>query len=379
MPRPSPARLRVAIVVASLRILGGQAVQANRLVRGWENDKEIEAWIVPINPVPPRPFDRLLQIKYVRTLVTQLCYWPLLFRELRRADVVHIFSASYSSFLLAPLPAVIVSRLLNKPVLLNYHSGEADDHLRRSWIARTTLAQHVEVNVVPSRYLRDVLARHGIDATVVSNTVDQREFVFRSRNLRRRPLTLLSTRNFEPHYNVACTLRAFARVQARFPDASLTVVGNGSQESALKALARDLGLRQVHFTGAVPPDRIAACYAAADLYVQTPSIDNMPLSVLEAAASGVPIVSTNVGGVPALITDGVDGLLAADDDANGVAARICELIDAPDYAQQLASAARERCARYDWRHVRESWLAIYRALAQRDVTAGTRLQVQGSA
>jgi L-malate glycosyltransferase len=379
MTRPAAPRLRVAIVVASLRILGGQAVQASRLLRGWENDKDIEAWIVPINPVPPRPFDRLLQIKYVRTLVTQLCYWPLLFRELRRADVVHIFSASYTSFLLAPLPAAIVSRLLNKPVLLNYHSGEAADHLRRSWLARTTLARHVDVNVVPSRYLRDVLARHGIDSTVVANTVDQREFAFRSRNLRRRPLTILSTRNFEPHYNVACTLRAFARVQSRFPDTSLTVIGNGSQESALKALARDLGLRQVHFTGAVQPDRIAACYAAADLYVQTPSIDNMPLSLLEAAASGLPIVSTNVGGVPALVTDGVDGLLAADDDAQGIADRICELIDRPDYAQELASVARDKCARYDWRHVRESWLAIYRALAQRDVKAGSRLQVQGSA
>ena len=115
-------------------------------------------------PVPPKPFDRLLQIKYVRTIVTQLCYWPLLIRELRRADVVHVFSASYSSFLLAPLPAVIVSRLLGKPVLLNYHSGEAQDHLRRSWIARRTLRRHVDVNVVPSTFLRDVMARFGIAA-----------------------------------------------------------------------------------------------------------------------------------------------------------------------------------------------------------------------
>src|SRR5688500_2747407 len=141
--RPQTQPLRVAIVVASLRILGGQAVQAQRLLDGWKRDSAVEAWIVPIDPIPPRPFDRLLTIKYVRTLLTQLCYWPLLVRELRRADLVHIFSASYSSFLLAPLPAVIVSRLLGKPVLLNYHSGEAADHLRRSWIARTTLRRAV--------------------------------------------------------------------------------------------------------------------------------------------------------------------------------------------------------------------------------------------
>lgn len=379
MSPTSPRRLRVAIVVASLRILGGQAVQASRLLNGWENDADVDAWIVPINPTPPKPFDRLLQIKYVRTIVTQLCYWPLLIRELRRADVVHVFSASYSSFLLAPLPAVIVSRLMGKPVLLNYHSGEAEDHLRRSWIARRTLRRHVDVNVVPSTFLREVMARFGIAATVVSNTVDRREFTYRARDLRRSALTLLSTRNFEPHYNVACTLRAFARVQSRFPDVSLTLVGSGSQEQSLKALAADLGLRGVTFAGAVAPMRIADYYNSADLYVQTPAIDNMPLSILEAFASGLPVVSTCVGGVPALVSDGADGLLALADDADAVAARIIELLERPTYAQQLAAAAHEKSSRYDWADIRGSWLAVYRALARPDAGAITPLEVQRSA
>src|SRR5207244_10434531 len=129
-------RVRIAIVAASLRILGGQAVQAQRMLDGWRGDPDVDAWLVPIDPVPPRPFDRLLAIKYVRTVITQLCFWPLLIRELRRADLVHVFSASYTSFLLSPLPAVLVARLLRVPVILNYHSGEAPDHLRRSPIAR---------------------------------------------------------------------------------------------------------------------------------------------------------------------------------------------------------------------------------------------------
>ena len=362
----SPPRLRIAIVVASLRILGGQAVQASRLVKGWSGDNSIDAWLVPIDPVPAPPFDRLLRIKYLRTIITQLCYWPLLFRELRRADVVHIFSASYSSFLLAPLPAIIVSRLLGKPVLLNYHSGEAGDHLRRSWIARTVLRRMVDVNVVPSPYLRDVFARFGIDATVVSNTVDRNEFVYRPRDRRQRPLTLLSTRNFEANYNVACTLRAFARVQDRCPDVSLMLVGGGSQEAPLRELASALKLRNVHFAGAVPPERIAACYASADVYVQTPAVDNMPLSILEAAASGLPVVSTGVGGVPAIVTDREDGLLAPDNDAEAVAERILELIHQPDFARRLAATAAARCEQYDWRSTRESWLAVYRALARSD-------------
>jgi glycosyltransferase involved in cell wall biosynthesis len=355
--------LRVAIVAASLRILGGQAVQAQRMLDGWRDDPGVRAWLVPINPVPPRPFDALLGIRFVRTLATQIWYWPLLLRELRRADVVHVFSASYTSFLLAPLPAVLVARLLGRPVLLNYHSGEAPDHLRRSPLARRVLKSWVDLNVVPSPFLRAVLGSFDIPADVVANTIDLQQFRYRVRDpLRPR---LLSTRNFEPLYNVACVVRAFARVQARHPDASLTLVGGGSQEGALRALVERLKLRHVTFTGRVAPEDISRYYADADLYVQTPSIDNMPLSVLEAFASGMPVVSTGVGGVPSILTDGVHGLLAPDDDDGMVAGQIMRLLDDPAYARRLAAAARESCAAYTWPVVREGWLAAYRTALER--------------
>src|SRR5687768_7166925 len=175
---PPVRPLRVAIVAASLRILGGQAVQAQHMIDGWKGDPNVDAWLVPIDPVPVRPLDTLLSVKYLRTVVTQLTYWPLLVRELRRADVVHVFSASYFSFLLAPLPAVLVARLLGKPVVLNYRSGEAPDHLRRSAVARATL-RHVDRNVVPSRFLQVVFAPFGIAAEVIPNIVDSTRFAFR--------------------------------------------------------------------------------------------------------------------------------------------------------------------------------------------------------
>ena len=342
------------------------------MLDGWRHDEAIDAWLVPINPVPPEPFDRLLQMKYVRTIVTQLFYWPLLIRELRRADVVHVFSASYSSFLLSPTPAVIVAKLLRRPVVFNYHSGEAPDHLRRSAFARYLMRRWVDLNVVPSPFLRDVLASFGIRARVVFNSIDLERFVYRPRDpLRPR---LLSTRNFEPHYNVACTLRAFARVQTRYPDATLTVVGSGSQNAELRALAHTLGLRHVTFVGAVPPSEMPRYYADADLYVQTPSIDNMPLSVLEAFASGLPVVATRVGGVPAILTDEVHGLLARDNDDEHVAAQVIRLLEQPDHARQLAAAAYASCAPYAWPVVREGWLEAYRRVASKaDATLGSPL------
>ena len=353
-------RLRVALVAPSIGILGGQAVQADRLLRSWHGDADIAAWLVPINPQPPGFLRRAVEVKYLRTIVTQLCYWPLLVRELRHADVVHVFSASYFSFVLAPLPAVLVSKLLGKPVVMNYRSGQAPDHLARSAVARATL-RAVDRNAVPSRFLRDVFAGHGIQSEVIPNIVDVDRFRFRARS----PLrpNILSTRNFEELYNVACTLRAFRLVQDRYPDATLTLVGSGSEEKRLRELAAELRLANVSFAGRVPPDEIWRFYAGADIYLQTPDIDNMPSSVLEAYASGCGVVSTRAGGVPAILTDGEHGLLVDCNDHEQAAERMLRLIEDPALATRLTAHARESCAQYRWETVRAQWLALYENLA----------------
>jgi glycosyltransferase involved in cell wall biosynthesis len=307
--------------------------------------------------VPPAPIDRLLRIKYIRTVVTQLWYWPLLVRELRRADVVHAFAASYSSFLLAPLPASVIARLLGKPVVLNYHSGEAPDHLRRSAIARFVLRRLVDANVVPSAFLRDVFRSFEIDAAVVPNIVDLRQFTYRVRDpLRPR---LLCTRNFEPLYNLSCVLRAFAKIQAHYPAATLTLVGSGSQTATLRKEAAALRLENVTFAGRVAPSEVHAYYADADIYVQAPRIDNMPLSLLEAFGSGLPVVSTDVGGVPSMLRHGVDGLLVADDDAGALADQVVKLLTDPVFARRLADSAYRTLPAYEWPVVRDGWLEAY--------------------
>ncbi len=359
----SHRRLNVAIVAPSMNILGGQAVQAARLLRSWRDDREVHAWLVPINPIPPGPARYALRLKYARTVATQLTYWPLLLKELRRADVVHVFSASYFSFLLAPLPAVVIAGLLGKPVVMNYRSGEGPDHLRRSAIARAVL-RNVDRNAVPSRFLQDVFAGFGIPAEVIPNIVDVERFRFRQRQpLRPR---ILSTRNFEALYNLPCTLRAFRLVQDRFPAAQLTLVGAGTEEAALRRLAAHLQLRNVTFAGRVPPDDIYRYYADADIYLQTPDIDNMPSSVLEAYASGCAVVSTNAGGVPAILTDGRHGLLVPRGDHVAAAAAITRLLGDHRLAEQLRLAALDACSTYQWSAVRELWIRLYQDLVRAD-------------
>jgi L-malate glycosyltransferase len=358
MPTHSP-RLSVAVVAPSMGILGGQAVQAERLIRAWDGDPDVRAWLVPINPVPPGPLRHATRVKYLRTVATQVTYWPLLVRELRHADVVHVFSASYFSFLLAPLPAVLVARALGKPVLMNYRSGEAPDHLKRSAIARATL-RSVDANAVPSRFLHDVFAAHGVTSAIIPNIVDVDRFAFRPRN----PLRphVLSTRNFEGLYNVACTLRAFRLVQDRHPEATLTLVGAGSEDAALRQLAADLQLRHVTFAGRVAPTDIWRYYAGADVYLQTPDIDNMPSSVLEAYASGCAVVATNAGGVPAICDHGVHGLLVPCNDHEAAARAVLRLLEEAGLAERLTQAARAGCDAYRWDVVRARWVRLYRSL-----------------
>ena len=345
-------------------------MQARRLLDAWTNDPEIDAWLVPINPEPPRGLRWMRNIKYIRTIATQLTYWPRLARDLRRADVVHVFSASYWSFLLAPLPAIVVARLARRPILMNYRSGEAPDHLKRSRVARVTL--RAVPNVVPSRFLQEVFSSHAIEARVIPNIIDRERFAFRVRSpLRPR---LLSTRNFEPLYNVACTLRAFARVQASRPDASLTLVGSGSGRAALERLAAELGLQHVAFVGAIAPDRIHRYYADADIYLQSPDIDNMPSSVLEAYASGLPVVSTNVGGIPAILTDGVHGLLAPPNDHEALARHVLSLLEDPLLVRRIVDAAYEATSDLVWQRVRSQWVDLYRGLLDNPAPVGSALR-----
>lgn len=122
----------------------------------------------------------------------------------------------------------------------------------------------------------------------------------------------------------------------------------------------------------VPPDEMPARYGEADIYLNAPSIDNMPGSILEAFASGLPVVSTSAGGIPYIVRDQHTGLLVAPDDHAGMAAASLRLLREPDLAVALAERAHEEChARYHWSTVGRLWLSLYRdVLAAR--SDGTR-------
>ena len=350
---------RVALVAASREIVGGHYVQVEALERALTADGYAVTF-VPINPPPPSALAWVRRIPGVRTAVTQALYWPSL-AQLRHVDVVHVFAASYWSFLLSPVPAIVMAERLGKPVVLHYHSGEADDHLAHWGRAVHPWLRRVHEIVVPSRYLEAVFLRHGYRARVIPNIVDLERFV--DRELQTLAPTLLSNRNLEAHYRVDVTLRAFARLRARFPEATLTVAGSGSQEGALRALADSLGTAGITFVGSVAPRDMPALMATADIFVNASAVDNQPVSILEAFASGLPVVSTAVGDVPGMLGHGAYGALVPRENPDALFPTLAGILEQPEGALRRARAAHAEVQRYTWSAVGPEWRALYQTLA----------------
>ena len=161
-------------------ILGGQAVQVTRLLRRLRELDGIEVSFLAVNPRLPGPLRLLQRIKDLRTIATSIVYGLSLLKNIRTSDVVHAFSASYTSYLLAPLPAMLVAKLYGKRIVLNYRSGEASDHLARSSFAVRTMRLADEI-VVPSGYLVEVFAQFGLHARAILNFVDLDNLDYRER------------------------------------------------------------------------------------------------------------------------------------------------------------------------------------------------------
>jgi glycosyltransferase involved in cell wall biosynthesis len=170
-------------------------------------------------------------------------------------------------------------------------------------------------------------------------------------------------RNFESHYGVENTLVAFAVIQTTFPAATLTIAGLGSQEAELKHLAQALALRNVRFVGPVEPASMPALYNANSIFLNSSFVDNQPLSVLEAMASGMPVVSTGVGDIPNMIQDGESGTLIPTADPSAMAKAATLLLEQPERALLMAERAKESLMQYDWSNVGPAWAATYRRLA----------------
>lgn len=354
------APLRVLIAAPSLDILGGQSRQAAMLLGWFSREPGLKVSFVPHNPRLPDALRWLQKIKYVRTVVTSLWYWGLLLVHIRRCDVLHAFSASYYSYMLSVMPALLIARLYGKKSVLNYRSGEAEDHLANWPITARPTMKWANAIAVQSGYLKEVFARFDLKALIIPSSVNLVRFHFRERT----PLrpVFLSNRLLEPLYNVGCILRAFGLIQRRFPEARLIVAGEGTERANLESLAKALELTGVEFVGGIEYEDMPALYDSADIYLNSPSLDNLPSSILEAYAAGLPVVTTDAGGIPYILWHEETGLLVGLNDYAGMALNAIRLLEDQQFARRLIHRASQECVKYSAEIELNSWIELYKKL-----------------
>ena len=298
-------------------------------------------------------------VRGLRALFRLIPYLVRLWRCAGEVDVFHVMANSGWAWYLFAAPAVWVARLRGTPVVLNYRGGLAEEFLaRRERSVRATL-RHVSRLVVPSGYLRDVFGKRGIECSVVPNVVDLSRFLSRERSAGEAEVII--TRNLEAIYGIDTGIRAFAKIRRALPHARLTIAGAGPERARLERLCREPALEgAVTFAGALERAGMNRLYQSADILLNPARVDNMPNALLEAMAAGVPIVSTDAGGIPYLVEHGRTGMLAPVDDAEGLASLTLAVLQSPALASRLRQAGLEEARKYAWPVVGIQLIDIYR-------------------
>lgn len=248
-------------------------------------------------------------------------------------------------------------RRLGKPYVLALHGGRLPEFGER-WPRRVRrLLGSAAAVTAPSDFMRVHMRAYRADIAVIHNAVDAGAFAFVARTAVRPKL--IWVRAFHAIYNPSLAVEALAVIRGRFPGATLTMIGPDKGDGSLaaaRARARELGVADgLAVIGRVPHADVAAHLAAADVFVNTTDVDNTPLSVLEAMAAGLCVVSTSVGGLPYLLEDGRSALLVPPRDPPALARAIERVLVDPDLAERISRGARLRASQHDWAAVLDQW------------------------
>ena len=275
----------------------------------------------------------------------------------RKYDVFHIHACSDRGFLPAIL-GINIGRLLKKRIVLTFHGGGAEGFFKRKQGLVKRYLSMTSANIVLSGFIGRVFDQYGIPYTVIPNILESDDSAFRARaDIKPK---FIGIRSFTETYNIKCTLKAFDAVLKKYPDASLTLLGDGPLRAELEQYVSDHHLQNVTFVGQVPNTEIYRYLNDADIMVSSSRFDNMPVSVLEGFKAGLLVISSNVGGVPYMIEDGKNGLLFDSDNDTQMAGKMIAAVEHPAASLRMIENARHCLDDYKWENCRGKLLALYK-------------------
>jgi L-malate glycosyltransferase len=255
--------------------------------------------------------------------------------------------------------ASLIAKASGIPIIMVLRGGAMPEFMARfpKWTAR--VLKRAQKWVAPSSFLKEKLQRYGYEAVIIPNVLDLNHYSFHARReLRPR---LIWMRAFHPVWNPLMAVRVLKRVQAKVPGAQLVMAGQDKGlEAEVQKYAEENGVNGgVKFVGFLDRAGKKREFQEADIYINTNHIDNMPVTVLEAGAFGLPVVSTNVGGIPDLLKEGETALLVKDNDDEAMAQAILKLLEHPDLAQRLSVNGRKLAENSSWDQVRPQWHKLF--------------------
>ncbi|RMH20856.1 MAG: glycosyltransferase [Acidobacteria bacterium] len=272
-----------------------------------------------------------------------------IWRRRRRYAAAHVELYSGRAFLWGELACALLRRL-GKPHLVALHGGDLPAFAGRHPERLRRLLAGAAVVTAPSPYLQRTLAPYRAGIELLPNALELRRYPFRRR--RRLAPRLVWLRAFHAVYDPSSAVRVLARLLPLQPAAQLTMVGPDKGDGSRRAVERliaelELGDR-VTLAGGVPKAEVPHRLAQGDVFLNTSRVDNAPVSVIEAMACGLCVVSTDAGGIPDLLAAGDDALLVPAGDPAAMAAAVHRLCTEPELAERLSRRGRERAGDWDW-------------------------------
>lgn len=301
------------------------------------------------------------QINRLRRLTDVI--WTLVLQR-KSIDVLILEVYSGLSFFLTDAASTL-AQFFRIPTSFVLRGGNLPEFTRRypKWVKR--VLKRADILVAPSTFLKKELEPYGFSIRVIPNVVAMDNYAPRVRNgvLPR----LIWMRSFHPIYNPQMALDVLASLRLENMTATLVMAGaDKGLEDEIKVSASRMGLQNsVRFPGFLDREAKIKEFSEADIYLNTNRIDNMPVSVVEACAMGLPVVATNVGGLPDLITDGENGLLVPEGDVQAMASAVKLLLADCDMAGRISVNARALAERSSWTNVKKAWEEVFAELLDR--------------
>ena len=251
-----------------------------------------------------------------------------------------------------------LARFFNIKYIPILHGGDLPNRLKKNPMLCRVLFSNAYKNVAPSGYLKQAFEKEGFKNVIyIPNTIEIEKYEFKLRT----ELTpnLLWVRAFASIYNPKMAVKVLQQLQKQYPSATLTMVGpdkDGSLQTT-KDFAKSLGIT-VNFSGQLTKEEWWELASKHDIFINTTHFDNTPVSVMEAMALGLPVISTNVGGIPFLLTNEQNALLVPDNDITAMTNAVLDLLENKPKNNLLITNARTFIEQMDWKLVKQSWVSI---------------------